>query len=123
MPNVPEFLTAVTDVDRRVLVFAPTRRDSEITRSLLTSAGVPSLACANIDALVAECDQGAAALLMAEEAIPQGGRERVAGVLARQPAWSDLPILLFTQPGADSIDAAEAVRTLGNVTLLERPIR
>jgi signal transduction histidine kinase/ActR/RegA family two-component response regulator len=89
----------------------------------LTSAGVPGVTCANIDALVAACEQGAAAVLLAEETIPQGGRERVARVLAHQPPWSDLPILLFTQPGADSVNAAEAVRTLGNVTLLERPIR
>src|SRR5512145_970906 len=123
MPNVTELLTTVTDVDRRVLILAPTRRDSELTRSLLASSGVPSVICATIDALVAACDQGAAALLMAEEAIPQGGRERVADVLAHQPPWSDLPILLFAQPGADSVDAADAVRTLGNVTLLERPIR
>ena len=123
MPKVPELLTTLTDVDRRVLIFAPTRRDAEITRSLLTSAGVPSVTCTSIDALVTACEQGAAALLMAEEAIPQGGSQRVAEVLARQPPWSDLPILLFTQPGADSADAADAVRTLGNITLLERPIR
>ena len=40
-----------------------------------------------------------------------------------QPPWSDLPVLVLTRPGADSPESAEAVRTLGNVTLLERPVR
>jgi signal transduction histidine kinase/ActR/RegA family two-component response regulator len=111
------------DNDRRVLILSPTRRDSEITQSLLEATGVPSLICANIDELVTAAEQGAAAALVAEETVPQSGRGRLARVLARQPPWSDLPILLFTQPGADSAEAADAVRMLGNVTLLERPIR
>ena len=32
-------------------------------------------------------------------------------------------MLVLTRPGADSAGSAEAVRTLGNVTLLERPLR
>ncbi len=40
-----------------------------------------------------------------------------------QPPWSDLPVLILTRPGADSAETEEAVRTLGNVTLLERPVR
>src|SRR6185436_19308808 len=34
-----------------------------------------------------------------------------------------LPLLILTRQGADSPDSAEAWRTLGNVTLLERPTR
>ena len=44
-------------------------------------------------------------------------------ILAAQPPWSDLPILILTRPGADSEDTVEAVRVLGNVTLIERPVR
>ena len=44
-------------------------------------------------------------------------------ILAKQPPWSDLPVLVLTRPGADSASLDEAVRTLGNVTLLERPVR
>jgi len=44
-------------------------------------------------------------------------------VLDLQPAWSDLPILVLARPGADSITVGEAVASLGNVTLLERPLR
>jgi signal transduction histidine kinase len=44
-------------------------------------------------------------------------------VLGEQPPWSDLPILVMTRPGADSVYAAHAVRVLSNVTLLERPLK
>ena len=44
-------------------------------------------------------------------------------VFASQPPWSDLPVLVLTRPGADSAESSEAVRMLGNVTLLERPVR
>jgi signal transduction histidine kinase/ActR/RegA family two-component response regulator len=44
-------------------------------------------------------------------------------VLTEQPPWSDIPVLLFTRQGADSVAAHDAMRTLGNVTLLERPLR
>ena len=38
-------------------------------------------------------------------------------------AWSDLPVLILTRPGADSAESVKPSRTLGNVTLLERPVR
>ena len=122
MPNVPDTAASV-DFDRRVLILAPTRRDAEITHSLLTGTGVPSEICPAMDDLVIAARQGAAAILVAEETITHPGGQRLADVLATQPAWSDLPILVFTRPGADSEEAIAAVRTLGNVTLLERPIR
>jgi hypothetical protein len=33
-----------------------------------------------------------------------------------QPAWSDLPVLVMTKRGADSLEAQRAVEHLGNVT-------
>jgi signal transduction histidine kinase/ActR/RegA family two-component response regulator len=120
---VPELSTTVADIDRRVLILASTRRDAEITEALLTASGIPGVICATMDQLLSALEHGAAAALVAEETIPQSGRERLATLLAHQPPWSDLPILVFTHPGADSAEAREAVRTLGNVTLLERPMR
>src|SRR5205085_9844227 len=37
--------------------------------------------------------------------------------------WSDVRVVGLTRPGADSRAPAEAVRMLGNVTLIERPVR
>ena len=44
-------------------------------------------------------------------------------ILERQPTWSELPILILAQGGSDTISAAVGVQQLGNVTLLERPLR
>ena len=61
---------------------------------------------------------------MAEEAI-EGPAQLYAlgGRVARQPAWSDLPVLLLARTGADSPLVRQAVRAMGNVTLLDRPVR
>ena len=109
--------------ERRVLILAPTRKDAAIAESLMSSASLPSLVCSTIEDLVAGVQEGAAAILVAEEVVSAEGRALMANALAQQPAWSDLPVLIVTRPGADSTTVADAVRSLGNVTLLERPIR
>src|SRR5581483_9107095 len=60
--------------------------------------------------------------LIAEEAI---GRDAaiLGDVIARQPPWSDLPVIVMTQRGSDSPTVVRALDLLGNVTLIERPVR
>ena len=103
---------------------APTAKDGEITAELLRGAGIDTRARARrCAALVEALNEGAAAVLVAEEHLAGAPRRRWPTWLAKQPPWSDLPILILTRPGADSPESAEAWRTLGNVTLLERPTR
>ena len=110
------------DRDRRFLILAPTRKDALLTISLLPD-GIVGEVCPSLTTLIEAVEQGAAAILIAEEWVASSGCARLAEVIAMQPAWSDLPVLVLTRPGADSGDVAHAVRTLGNVTLLERPLR
>ena len=109
--------------DLRILCMAPTARDGEITCELLTGAGIATEQCKDLYALVHEMNEGAAAALIAEEHLSGALKAPLSAWLARQPPWSDLPLLILTRPGADSPESAEAWRTLGNVTLLERPTR
>lgn len=109
--------------DLRILVMAPTVRDGEITAELLTGAGIATEQCKDLYALVKELNEGAAAALIAEEHLSSALLVPLAAWLARQAPWSDLPLLILTRQGADSPESAEAWRTLGNVTLLERPTR
>jgi signal transduction histidine kinase len=113
----------VSEKDLRILVVAPTTRDGGITTELLNGAGIETATFTSIDALVGALSEGAAAVLVAEEHLAGASKAPLAAWLTRQPPWSDLPILILTRPGADSPDSAEAWRTLGNVTLLERPTR
>ena len=109
------------ELERRLLVLAPIGKDAALVESMLRKDAVTCLACHDLDCVGRELERGAAALLLAEEALPRDGR--LAELVQRQPPWSDLPVLVLTRPGADSAEVARALRTLGNVTLLERPVR
>ncbi len=109
--------------DARVLFLAATAADAATTRALLAPAGIQLELCATFDVLVSELQAGAAAVLLPEEAVSLEHTKALHDVLATQPPWSDLPVLVLTRPGADSAEVGEAIRSLGNVTLLERPLR
>jgi signal transduction histidine kinase/CheY-like chemotaxis protein len=124
--TVPEL--ASSDGDERFLVLAPTGRDAALTCQLLHRVGLDAVICRDLDDVCARiAGEGAAALLVAEEALqPATTVRRLGELLANQQTWSDLPIVLFcSQPGgfADRRTSAVALATLGNVTLLERPLR
>src|SRR5688500_11057694 len=109
--------------DLPFLLMAPTNRDGDITSDLLNGAGIETQVFSRLEALVDALNEGAAAVMIAEEHLNGSLKAPLANWLARQPPWSDVPILILTRPGADSPESAEAWRTLGNVTLLERPTR
>ena len=114
--------TPVAQLERRLLVLAPIGRDADLIRTMLRKDAVACERCRSIEHLALELERGASALLLAEEAYADH-EGRLAGIIARQPPWSDLPVLLLTRPGADSAVVARAIEALGNVTLLERPMR
>ena len=109
--------------DRRVLMLAPTTRDAATTESLLARAGITADICADFDQLFDRLEDGAGAIVVPEESLSSAQRTRLTNALAAQPAWSDLPVLVLTRSGADSAETGDAVRTLGNVVLLERPVQ
>ncbi len=109
-------------MERRVLILAPTSKDGVHSQAVLQNAGINAVLCTDVAMLAREISRGAGAVILAEEMISLGA-ELLVDVLGYQPTWSDLPILLVAQQGADSAMAQDAIETLGNVTLLERPIR
>ena len=108
--------------ERRLLIVAPVGKDAALVASMLRRYGIDCVTCAGLEPMLAEMERGAAAILIAEEAL-RAGDDRLAKSIARQPPWSDLPVLLLTHRGADSSAVARALETLGNVTLIERPAR
>ena len=110
--------------ERRILILAPTGRDARLTATVLGEAGIRALACRDLPTMVQEIGRGVGALLLSEEALQSEVELHLVGErLSRQPPWSDLPILLLAHHGVDSTAVRKAVRALGNVTLLERPVR
>jgi signal transduction histidine kinase len=109
--------------ERRLLLLAPTSRDASITENLLGTSGILVETVSSAEALFDQLELGAAAIFLPEEALVAPVRQRLRAQLLAQPPWSDLPVLVLTRRGADSAETREAVRTLGNVTLLERPLQ
>ena len=110
-------------MERRIVICAPTGQDAALTSRVLGSVGIGSIVCGGSQELLEQLGRGAGALLMVEEIISGPSLRLLADYVAAQSTWSDLPILLLTQSGADSLDVRQAVERLGNVTLLERPVR
>ena len=110
-------------LDRRLLVLAPTSKDGEIMQSILAQTAIVVELVPSCVRLAAAMEDGAGAALLPEEALTADGSVHLLRFLNAQPAWSDFPMLILARQGADSAELAEVVRTFGNVTLLERPVR
>ncbi len=112
-----------THYRERVLVVAPTRGDAALTRSLLIGAGLECHICNDLIELTRNIGQGVGAILLTEEAQDASDAHVLVDALGAQPKWSDVPILMLCAAGADSPHAMVAMELLGNVTVLERPVR
>jgi signal transduction histidine kinase len=111
-----------TRLDRRLLMLPATPRDGATAVNVLSRAGIQTDVCESVPVMASELQRGAAAVMLPEESIGVASR-LLSLVIAQQAPWSDLPVLVLTRQGADSADASLAVSALGNVTLLERPVR
>ncbi len=110
-------------LEQRVVLLAPTNKDAALTESIFEQAGLVYVSCTSLEQVCQQMDAGAGAVLLAEELIKEVQSGCLIEWLRHQPQWSDLPVLVVARPGADSAAVAQAVDRLGNVTVLERPIR
>ena len=109
--------------DLRVLLLAPTPRDGETSRALLASAGIPCVLCPDVKTLCGENVIGSAAVIVPEEIVMSETAGRLEQMIRQQPVWSDLPVIVLTRGGIETPAGARALSLLGNVTLVERPVR
>ena len=110
-------------MENRILIYAPWGQDAVMACKMLTLAGVECLVTPTAWALAEELTLGVGAVLKVEEALTNGGLKAIGEFVQMQPAWSDVPIVLLTNRGPDSLRMRQAISVLGNVTLLERPGR
>src|SRR4029434_10622968 len=116
-------ISADNSLSLRVMILAPTGKDAALTAAILGEATIASIVCPDMAYVERAIKEGGGAVLIAEEAISNGGFLALAAALAGQEPWSDMPVLLLTRYGADSSTVAKALQDLGNVALLERPVR
>src|SRR5690606_34706396 len=89
-------------VDERVLIVAPTRRAADVTSSLLRAAGVEPVICADMRELTEQLGVGVGAVLITDQSLAEAGASGFVAAMARQPAWSDVPVLVLTRGREDS---------------------
>jgi signal transduction histidine kinase/ActR/RegA family two-component response regulator len=107
----------------RVLVLMPTPRDAERTVALLTEAGIPSMACADLTELCRGLRAGAGAVLLTDETLSGEGGGQLSEALSEQPAWSALPILVLAREGWSSQSQRLGSYAERSLIVVERPVR
>src|SRR5947207_490394 len=111
----------------RVLVVAPVGRDAAVIAQMLARAGVVAEGCADLAVVARRVEAaGAGAAVLTEESLTQAALPALLDALGRQPAWSDLPLLVLASAGDDARvghDGIAALETRTNLTLVERPVR
>ena len=91
---------------------------------MLADAKVRSVICPTVGQLVEGLNWGAGFALVTEEALHTVDLHPLADWIETQPEWSDFPFILLTQRGGGiekNPTALRYLKTLGNVTFLERP--
>jgi signal transduction histidine kinase len=124
MPLFPETKTSTNDT--RTIILAPTGKDKYLIAGLLERCAKPCHVANSVSELRQEIDAGAGAAIVSEEALTGDGIAELLQIVELQPPWSDFPLILLTVGGqvtAQSERLRELRRPLGNVFLLERPIR
>jgi signal transduction histidine kinase/CheY-like chemotaxis protein len=113
--------------DKRILVFLPDGQDAAPVAAALDEAGFLCHTCADVDAFCQELEAGAGTAVLAEETLSQAVTQRLVAALGQQPPWSDFPLVIFFSSGTDTAGTSRRMlgilEPLGNVTILDRPLR
>ncbi|WP_437668789.1 hybrid sensor histidine kinase/response regulator [Sorangium sp. So ce131] len=112
--------------DERVLVVAPVGRDTPLLCEVLRRCRLTPLPCRDMAELTGPLREGAGALLLTEEALAPAAMPDLLAALSAQPSWSDLPVVLLADAvplARSNQQAIAALRSAGNLTVLDRPVR
>ena len=112
--------------DERILVVAPLGRDAAVMTAFMARSGLEAVAVDNADALATTIASGVGVIVITEETLFPSVPVALVEALRAQPAWSDVPVIVLTSADRVAEPTAVTLRgfdSLGNVTLLERPVR
>ncbi len=112
-------------MELRVLIHAPRGRDASVVHTVLAGQGIESLVCATEQDLLGALNEGAAAVILTEEALPHlMTADGLLDWLKNQPPWSDFPfvVLATKREGRRAEKDFRSLHSLGNLVLLERPL-
>lgn len=110
----------------RALLLTPSGRDGVLLCQLLERAGIACHICRDDGDLMQQMARGAGVLIIADEALTPGTIALLTKASETQAGWSDFPLVVLTSRGAVTRQSEyrRGLRlALGNVLLLERPVR
>jgi signal transduction histidine kinase len=113
-------------IEMRVVILAPVGRDAQLLAATLAGLKIDCETVSDAELLLVKLEEGAGAAIVAEEALKADHIKALAGWLTSQPPWSDMPFIILTssgRPTPQSERRAHELQTLGNITLIERPVR
>ena len=109
-----------------VLIFAPFGKDAALISRVLRQSGIIVSSLGTLEELEGAITEHAGAAIITEEVLQNGSVGMLAQKLSAQPPWSDFAIIVLTGSGLSTASTESAVRSrapLGNLILLERPLR
>jgi signal transduction histidine kinase len=80
--------------DERILVLAPTGKDSSLVRLLMEREHMAARECRDMPELCREIDQGVGTVILSEEALDESSFSVLLETISHQPPWSEIPVLL-----------------------------
>lgn len=108
-----------------VAILAESTDETSVIADTLGQAGLASVACAGLEAFVAQLERSGLAILT-EDAVGSADLYDLSTWMSAQPDWSDFPFILLTSSTSDegsrNTAAERLMRALGNVTVLEWPV-
>lgn len=110
-------------MESRLLIYAPTGKDGRLLAGVLERAQMMCYVCTRLAETFEELEKGAGALIVADEALTIEFLKGIRPYLENQPSWSDLPFLVLRQTAPDTPEMNSRYAMLGNITLLDRPVR
>jgi signal transduction histidine kinase len=119
-------MTDAVTSDFEVLVLAPFGKDAGLIENLLRGSGCEVRVVGDSKDFVSAIPDHAGCAIVAEEALITADIPEIARKMEAQPTWSDFPMIVLTGGGVSTAATDFAVHArapLGNVTLLERPLR
>lgn len=102
-----------------VLFLTANRYDAELACGTLRTAGLEVQGFDDLRSVCDAIDTTSGAVVISDDAVTTDGFYLLRSCLQKQPAWSDIPVILLTS--AKGSRATELFSEIGNVSLLERP--
>src|SRR5690349_9889738 len=109
-----------------LVVFLPIGRDCRLVCDALKNADIEAKPCANMAEFLAAVRDGAGGGILGEESLTRESYACLASWIKQQPPWSDFPLIVLTSGGEstpNTFSTHQRTKALGNVSLLERPVR